>query len=300
INPSSNEAPKKQLSVHTTRRMNVLNKVFMEHITDMMSTGEIDPEILNRNIEISHVKVTPDFKTINIYWINNSPEKSGTDELLKECTFKLRHVLSQLRVIGNVPPIQFVKCKGIGALKEVEQKLKTLDLGEDYVPSPYPNVLHHTVCASRIDHTEEVQNERSLNDSKDIFTVTLPIMRHDVFGIDHYRIMTKIKASLKKSQKAHKRQTINIQSNSISPSEQNVENVPNYLTDKEQQVLFAKFLSQKRKERKHKMEYFRTDNFVDDYEKQDDGDDYDDDDDVEINDDEDFDEYIDKEFKRLH
>jgi hypothetical protein len=37
------------------RRVAVLNKLFMRHITDMMASGEVASEIFGRGIEISRV-----------------------------------------------------------------------------------------------------------------------------------------------------------------------------------------------------------------------------------------------------
>ncbi|CAK9815674.1 Putative ribosome-binding factor A, mitochondrial [Anthophora quadrimaculata] len=298
-------ASKETLSLHTLRRMNVLNKVFMEYITDMMSTGEIDPEILNKNIEISHIKITPDFKTINVHWIDNNLQNSNTEELLKECAFKLRHELSQLRIIGNVPLIQFVKCKSFHKLKEVKLKLQSLDLREDSVSNLFPDAMYHTVHANRIDHDEEVENEKSLNNSKDTFSITVPVMQHNVFGLDHHRIMSKIKVSLNKAKNPCKRQ-INVQLRSFSPSEQNIENISNFLTDKEQKEQFDKFLKQNRKEQrqKRKLQFSETDSVIHDNEQQEDEvDNYDFDveiDDNDFTDDnyENFGEFIDKEFRK--
>lgn len=156
----------------------------MEHITDMMSTGEVEPEILNRNVEISHIKITPDFKLINIYWIENNAEKLDTEELLQKCAFQLRHKLSQLRIIGIVPSIQFVKCKGIKVMKKIEQKFKIMEFEEDYIPNPYPDAIRHTITASDVENVH--------NNKEDKFSITIPIMKHDVFGLDHFRIMSKV------------------------------------------------------------------------------------------------------------
>nr|CAD7398906.1 unnamed protein product [Timema cristinae] len=41
-----------------TRRIAVLNKVFMRHITDIMATGEDSKEIVGRGIEVSRVNNT--------------------------------------------------------------------------------------------------------------------------------------------------------------------------------------------------------------------------------------------------
>lgn len=238
--------PNKQLSVHTLRRMATLNKVFMEYITDMLSTGEIEPEIVRRNIEISHVKVTADFKQLNVFWIDHNQDYVDMDELLRKCAFELRHKLSKLRVIGRVPPIQFVKCRGIHILKEVERKLKQLDLGENYVPRPYPDAIHHTISAANtINHNATTEDENEKRETSEDFSVTIPVMRHDVFGLDHYSIMTQIKTSLNKHKKAIKLP--------VASSKVNAENISNFLTDEEQKEQFAKFIKQRQKQRRHKL-----------------------------------------------
>ena len=281
--------------------MNVLNKVFMEYITDLMSTGEISTEILDRNIEITHVRITADFKFINVYWVDNNTEKSNTEELLNQCAFSLRHKLSQLRVVGMVPPVQFVKCKGISVLREVEEKLKTLEFDKDHVSSPYPDAIHHTVSASKIcENNEDVQNGEDDN-----FKVIVPVMKHDVFGLDHFKIMSKvyiyvlhtfiyiiairidnvifknfsfaqIKFSLNKFKKSEQ-QTLSIPIlNTFSTLD--VKDKFNFLTNKEQQEEFKQFLNQRQKEQRKKMrKRFNVDDIVDD-----------DDDDEEQNDDNDF------------
>lgn len=254
INPTTYVAENK-ISVHTQRRMNVLNKVFMEHITDMISTGEVEPEILNRNIEISHVKITPNFKLINVYWIDNN-EKLDTEELLQKCAFQLRHKLSQLRVVGIVPPIQFVKCKNI--VKKIEEKLKIIQLEENYIQSPYPDAIHHTITASDDVH----------NNEEDKFSIIIPIMKHDVFGLDHFRIMSKIKNSLNKSLK---KQTININSHSNPLSQSDVKNSSNFLIDNDHRKEFDKFLNERRKEqrKKNKRKYCKLNDFIYNFEEQD-------------------------------
>lgn len=165
----------------------MLNKIFMEHITDMMSTGEIEPELLNRNIEVSHVKITADFKFLNIYWIDNSTAVSNTEDLLRLCAFQLRKQLTQLSIMGFVPPIQFVKRRHVNDIKEVERRLAIADYGEDHIPNVYPFAANHVVTSK--DLTCE-DNETSEGD--DGFKISLPLMKHDVFDLDHSRIMLKV------------------------------------------------------------------------------------------------------------
>ncbi|CAL7952079.1 unnamed protein product [Xylocopa violacea] len=265
IKSHSYQSPESQLSMHTIRRMNVLNKV------------------------------------INVYWIDHSTQKSNTEELLKKCSFQLRHELSRLRIIGNVPPVQFVKYKGIEIMKEVEQKLNALDFDTEHVSTPYPNDIHHTVTAKIPMNDEGIGNDE--NGSEESFSVSIPIMRHNVFGLNHYRIMSKIKASLNKSTKNLKIQAINIDSSCSSKLD--AQNNPNFLTDKEEQEQFKKFLSQKRKERKlnKKKRQHKENNIIYDFEEQSDDESYDAFDDSYddfydgYNDDH-FDKYIDEEFDK--
>lgn len=54
--------------------------------------------------------VTPDFKGVNVFWIAKGTENDETlEKLLTKNAGALRHELSQLRVMGVVPKINFVK-----------------------------------------------------------------------------------------------------------------------------------------------------------------------------------------------
>lgn len=159
----------------------------MQHITDMMSTGDVTPELLDKNIEISKVEVTADFKFINVHWIDSNNIVSDIEETLKKCASQLRHRLTELRVIGYIPPIQFVKCRHINILKEIERRLAIADYGEDYVPSIYQHSENHTI---RYKNSTYGSNDTS--EDGDTFEITLPVMKHDVFGLDHARIMSKV------------------------------------------------------------------------------------------------------------
>lgn len=262
-NPSIFGPTKKKVSSHVARRVNVLNNIFMQHITDLLSTGEIAPELLERNIEISHIDVSPDFKTINIFWVDNDIDmQPDMPELLKKCSFKLRHELHQLHIIGKLPAIQFVQCKGIGVVREVEEKLKTLDFGEDHVPSPYPYATKHTVTAKACSNTEEkLTKNKKLEDTNDIFSVILPEMRHNVFDLNHDRIMSKIKCALHKSPVTSKKHVMNTQPSLTPLPKHDLQNKPVILTSVEQQEEFSKFLIQRRKQQRHlnKQKYCKND-----------------------------------------
>lgn len=54
--------------------------------------------------------MTPDFKGVNVFWIGKGTENDDNiEKLLCSNAGALRHELSQLRVMGVVPKITFVK-----------------------------------------------------------------------------------------------------------------------------------------------------------------------------------------------
>lgn len=139
-----------------SKRTAVLNKLFMRHITDQMATGENAETYAGLGIEISkvfdsmlylnvfdylyiidvlQVRVTPDYKLLQVYWLakgNENDEAIG--KLLTKNAGQLRHELTQLRVIGIVPKILFCKDKTLATITEIDKRLETADFGEDHVP----------------------------------------------------------------------------------------------------------------------------------------------------------------------
>ena len=159
---------------HTNRRITVLNHLFMKNITDLMATGAMAESITGLGIEVSHVRIAPDFQNINVFWLAKGDEDDeAIENLLRKCSGHLRHELSQLRVMGEVPRIHFVKDLEFAKYVEVERILKGADKGseDDEVAT------HEEAQEKLIDH--------------------LPEMRHDVFGLPHNVIFSKIQEKLK-------------------------------------------------------------------------------------------------------
>lgn len=181
----------------TNRRTAVLNKLFMTHITDLLATGEASQKILGKGLQITRVKVTPNFQFCNVYWMaKGGAAEVQLEEELQKCGGMLRHELSQLRLMGEVPRIHFVKDKTFANLALVETVLKTCDFGEDHKemdPSlQVKNDLYRNLS--------EMIRKKSDEDEDD--EESLPEMRHDVFGLDQRAVMLKILAKMKKSEQA--------------------------------------------------------------------------------------------------
>lgn len=186
-----------------TRRVNVLNTLFMEHITELMASGEASSELLGKSIEVSHVRVTPDFQLVLVYWFSKvEGQLFEIEKILENCAFGLRHELTQLRVIGRVPLIKFVRNKQLSALDELEERLRTADYGDNFEPVlkaqtvPKPQLTLVTKLSPELKkQITELEQEKRTEEECDesLFDVNLPPMRHDILGLDHHAIMSKVR-----------------------------------------------------------------------------------------------------------
>lgn len=149
------------------------------------------------------MKVADDFKKMNIYWVASNMERDGEIErILKSIAGPLRHELSVLRLMGEVPQINFVKDRSHMKSAEIDAILKTADFGEDFVPTDATLFVKsdYKLEMKLPDHLKE--KIRELDDKDEDIIEELPEMRHDTFGLDHAKIMNKINVSLNKSKQA--------------------------------------------------------------------------------------------------
>lgn len=161
---------------HTNRRITVLNSLFMKNITDLMATGAMADSLIGLGIEVSRVLVAQDFQNINVYWLaKGSEDDVAIEQLLRKCSGHLRHELSQLRVMGEVPRIHFVKDLEFAKYIEVERILKGADMG----------------------NAEDDEGVFEEGQQQAIAEELLPEMRHDVLGLNHNVIFSKIQEKLK-------------------------------------------------------------------------------------------------------
>lgn len=213
-----------------TRRMNVLNKLFMEQISGLLATGEISDEILGKGLQISRVRISHDFRQLSVYWSTTKPNiaDSVLEKELQRCSGLLRHELSRLCLMGRVPRITFIKDTLQANLFHVDELLRRLNLDgnktaetnenmldEDTEQQDFPDHSHPSLKEyfyglrqsmdtteqdrSQMDLSAEAQDERG----EETFSSNWPPpMRHDVFGLDHKGIMLKILRKMRKSTQA--------------------------------------------------------------------------------------------------
>lgn len=171
---------KKQPSVYVKRRIDILNKLFMKHITELISTSETASELLDRGVEVTYVSMTSDYKILNVFWTfekeNDKNWLTTTEKVLQKYSFILRHELSQLRVINYVPIINFVKDIMVSRTKDIEKRFAMLDFDKNHIKTD-DKTIQSNITNDNMTHN---------------FQIMLPQMRHDVLGLDHQGIMLKV------------------------------------------------------------------------------------------------------------
>ncbi|XP_060518532.1 putative ribosome-binding factor A, mitochondrial [Cylas formicarius] len=185
----------------SSKRSFVLNKLFMRHITDLMATGEYSDQIVGLGVEINKVKITMDYKILKVYWVAKAnQDENTTEELLRKTAGSLRHELSQLRVLGVVPNIIFVKDRLLVNASEVESRLSIADFGEDHIPIDPADLLKtefHLWTTLNSDTKQKVRAQETPLGASEVDE--LPYMPQNVLGLDHADIMDRIKKAIKKS-----------------------------------------------------------------------------------------------------
>ncbi|XP_071443903.1 uncharacterized protein [Hetaerina americana] len=186
-----------------SRRVSVLNKLFMKYISDLLTAGELTPGESLEGLEISKVKISADFSVLSVYWVAKGTVTDDKFEgVLPDYAGRLRHELTQLRLIGNVPVIRFIKDKSLNKVAEVDALLAVSDFGDDFVPTdPSYYLLSNLTLSTKLpQHLEE----KILSLNGDYPDMPVPSMQSDALGIDHDGIMQKIQLSMKKAKAPHR------------------------------------------------------------------------------------------------
>ncbi|KAL4714939.1 hypothetical protein ACJJTC_003090 [Scirpophaga incertulas] len=185
------------------RRVAMLNKVFMKHITDLMSTGTVAMDILGRGIEISKVQVTSDYRNVNVYWVCKGTSTDEDIEIaLKKISGVLRHELSVLRIMGEIPSITFLKDKQEANVAQLDTLLSIADYGEDYEATELGHILKTEFILNSKLSPEMKLKIKKLEEDLPLEEDPIPEMTHSVYGLDHAKIMNRLLAARKKTRDA--------------------------------------------------------------------------------------------------
>nr|XP_013040188.2 putative ribosome-binding factor A, mitochondrial isoform X2 [Anser cygnoides] len=150
-----------------TVRCRVLNSLIHKAVSEMMSTGEVNQELHDLKLEICKVSLASNFSACRVYWnpAAITENESYVEGLLQKSAPRIRYLLMSQQILGNVPPIVFVKDKEAAAVKKVEELLSIADFGPEE-----ENIL------SQNDSSKPFSSATQSSDSP---------MRSNLFGIDH-------------------------------------------------------------------------------------------------------------------
>uniref|UniRef100_A0A672SCW5 Ribosome binding factor A n=1 Tax=Sinocyclocheilus grahami TaxID=75366 RepID=A0A672SCW5_SINGR len=103
-------------------RVRTLNIIIYKAVVDLLSSYEVNSEISAYNVSLS-----PDFSACQIYWKTSlsAEQDSHIQQALNKCNYIIwlivffRHLLISNQILGNVPPVVFIRDKQYGAVTEV-------------------------------------------------------------------------------------------------------------------------------------------------------------------------------------
>uniref|UniRef100_A0A8C5X032 Ribosome binding factor A n=1 Tax=Malurus cyaneus samueli TaxID=2593467 RepID=A0A8C5X032_9PASS len=148
-------------------RCRVLNGLIHKAVLEMATTCEVSQEFYDLKLEISKVSLSSNFSACCVYWNPTSTmeKESYVESVLRKSAPRIRYLLKSQQIVGNAPPVVFIKDKEAAAVKEVEDLLAIADFGPP--------------------EEEEIPQ----NESSKLFTSTTQSsdspMRPNLFGIDH-------------------------------------------------------------------------------------------------------------------
>ncbi|XP_053851678.1 putative ribosome-binding factor A, mitochondrial isoform X1 [Vidua macroura] len=164
-------------------RCRVLNGLIHKAVLEMATTCEVSQEFYDLKLEICKVSLSSNFSVCRVYWnpASTMEKESYVESVLRKSAPRVRYccgihtflppepflkyLLKSQQIVGNVPPVVFIKDKGAAAVKEVEDLLAIADFGPPE------------------------EEETSQNDSSKLFPSTTQSsyspMQPNLFGVDH-------------------------------------------------------------------------------------------------------------------
>ncbi|XP_041039257.1 putative ribosome-binding factor A, mitochondrial [Carcharodon carcharias] len=200
--PSSLEnvlKPQRKVQKEDTIRMRTLNNVLYKAITELLNSNEVSPEVYDHKVEISKVLLTVNFSACRAYWVasGSMAKDDHVQQVLDKYSPRVRHLLITQQVMGNVPPVVFVKDQQQTAVAEVERLLEIADYGSEEETADTGQVWNPKHFRQvPPDSTWKPTSQESISVSSDLPPSSPEV---DLFGIDHDLLNRQILEYKKKS-----------------------------------------------------------------------------------------------------
>ncbi|XP_054841721.1 putative ribosome-binding factor A, mitochondrial [Eublepharis macularius] len=160
-------------------RKRTLDVLLFKAVRSILSTCEAGEEVYNLSVELSKGSLASDFSVCRIYWktTGNTEQDDCIDKVLQQSAHRIRHLLISNQVLGNVPPIIFVRDKADAAVQEIEKLLAIADFG----PAEEENELDQN----------DFSKQRSTMAVVSLDTSDSPILSN-LFGVNHEELNKQI------------------------------------------------------------------------------------------------------------
>ncbi|XP_015791581.1 uncharacterized protein LOC107368293 [Tetranychus urticae] len=110
-------------------RQRVLDKIFMENLTEILSTNPIGEFLKEMDVLITQTEITKDYHILHVYYYCDSTKaKTVLSELIK-IKERLRFLLTQKYIMGKVPTIEYIYDLSYDSESKLAERLDSLDLG---------------------------------------------------------------------------------------------------------------------------------------------------------------------------
>ncbi|XP_022225207.1 uncharacterized protein LOC111075965 [Drosophila obscura] len=166
-----------------TRRISVLNKLFMTNITDLLATGAAAQSIVGLGLHVTRVNISGDFSHINVYWLGRTDaQENALEPELWRYSNHLQHELTQLRLMGKMPRIKFVRDQPATNHFQLQGILSDLNFNKHFL--------------------REKAMDYSARQKVLLTDMSWPKMRQDVLDLNHNCIVDKIISKIRKLKEA--------------------------------------------------------------------------------------------------
>ncbi|KAF2355306.1 Ribosome-binding factor A domain [Trinorchestia longiramus] len=108
------------------RRLQVLNKLFFDHVRDVMTSGMFPENLIGYDFHVTKVRVLDDLMGVYVYYLQTGDDPELPEELLKNLGRIVRKELHALHFTPQIPPITFKKDESFDNVLEVERRLSII------------------------------------------------------------------------------------------------------------------------------------------------------------------------------
>lgn len=112
---------------HLTRRQIVLNRHFTEILSDVLSI-DYKPQLSEIGARITSIETKSWNKGVSIFYILDRPFDKESHDKLNSMITQLRYAVSERRLLGHTPLIQFVYDESAEAERDMFEMLERLDI----------------------------------------------------------------------------------------------------------------------------------------------------------------------------